>query len=86
MKCSLLERFKQQPKGTTKRQQKEMGGGNAQKTAMSRQRNQAKMEGAKNAGGGKSAMEGLFENSTLKTIPFNIDSYFFFTQLERVVI
>lgn len=30
-----------------------MGGGNGQKSAMSRARNQAKAEGAKNAGGGK---------------------------------
>ena len=35
-----------------------MGGGNAQKTAMSRARNNAKAETAKAGGGGKSGMEG----------------------------
>jgi hypothetical protein len=35
-----------------------MGGGNAQKTAMSRARNQAKADKEKGSGGGKSGMDG----------------------------
>ena len=34
-----------------------MGGGNAQKTAKSRERHLAKADAAKNSGGGKSGME-----------------------------